>query len=108
MYNYCIINFLIERILKYFSVLIILVTSILIACSIWPRIFDILLSINETHSDFSPLFVTEYFVDHKKYFYLVVFHANAAFLIGITAMIATGTIFVVYLQHACGMFRIAW
>jgi len=51
--------------------------------------------------------MTEYFVDQEKYFYLILFHANVAFVIGATTMLATGTMLIVYQQHACGMFRIA-
>jgi len=51
--------------------------------------------------------MTEYFVDQEKYFYLILFHANVAFVIGATTMLATGTMLIVYQQHACGMFQIA-
>ncbi|XP_077266107.1 uncharacterized protein LOC143899596 isoform X2 [Temnothorax americanus] len=81
------------------------IAIILILYPIWSRVFYTLLSINETHARISPLLVTEYFVD-KRYFYLILFHTNAAFFIGLIAMIATGTMFIVYLQHACGMFQI--
>lgn len=104
-----VINLLIERIiLKHFSVIFILISPVLILLHvpIWPRIFYIFLSINDTRPRLSPL-VTEYFVDHKRYFYSIIFHANAAFFIGIIVMLATGTMFIVYVQHACGMFRIA-
>jgi len=94
--------------LKLFLAIIIFTTFVSILYPIWPRIFDILLSINETQSRRSSLFITEYFIDHKRYFYLISFHASAAFVIGIIAMSATGTMFIVYLQHACGLFRITW
>ncbi|XP_072750568.1 uncharacterized protein [Anoplolepis gracilipes] len=73
-----------------------------------PKFFDILLSINESRR-FSPrkIIVTEYFINQKKYLYLILLHANTALLIGIIALLATGTILIVYLQYACGMFRIA-
>ncbi|XP_077270661.1 uncharacterized protein LOC143901898 [Temnothorax americanus] len=83
----------------------IFIAIILILYPIWSRVFYTLLSINETHAFISPLLVTEYFVD-KRYFYLMFFHTNAAFFIGLIAMLATGTMFIVYLQHACGMFQI--
>ncbi|XP_072750518.1 uncharacterized protein [Anoplolepis gracilipes] len=73
-----------------------------------PKFFDILLSINESRR-FSPrkIIVTEYFIDQKKYLYLILLHENTALLIGIIALLATGTMLIVYLQYACGMFRIA-
>ncbi|XP_077270660.1 uncharacterized protein LOC143901897 [Temnothorax americanus] len=83
----------------------IFIIIILILYPIWSRVFYILLSINETHARISPLLVTKYFVD-KRYFYLIFFHTNAALFIGLIAMLATGTMFIVYLQHACGMFQI--
>ncbi|XP_071637943.1 uncharacterized protein [Temnothorax longispinosus] len=89
-----------------FTLLVIFVAIILILYPIWSRVFYTLLSINETRTRISPLLVTEYFVD-KRYFYLIFFHTNAAFFIGLIAMIGTGTMFIVYLQHACGMFQIA-
>jgi len=50
---------------------------------------------------------TGYFVNQEKYFYLIWLHINAATCIGATAYVATGTMLVVYLKHACGMFKIA-
>ncbi|XP_071641744.1 uncharacterized protein [Temnothorax longispinosus] len=88
-----------------FTLVVIFIVIILILYPIWSRVFYALLSINETHARISPLLVTEYFVD-KRYFYLIFFHTNAAFFIGLIAMLATGTMFIVYSQHACGMFQI--
>ncbi|XP_039311487.1 uncharacterized protein LOC105198336 isoform X2 [Solenopsis invicta] len=90
-----------------FMLLAIVIASLLLLYPIWPCIFDILLPINETRPRPSPLFATEYFVDQERYFYLIILHANAAFVIGGVAMLATATIIIFYLQHACGMFRIA-
>ncbi|CAL1677162.1 unnamed protein product [Lasius platythorax] len=73
----------------------------------WPYFFDILLSINESRSYPQQLSVTEYFVDQKKYIYLILLHANAALFVIILVILATGTIFIVYELYACGMFRIA-
>lgn len=50
---------------------------------------------------------TEYFLDQKNSFYLSFFHINVALTVGGTAIIATGTMLIAYLQHACGMFKIA-
>lgn len=94
-------------ILKHFSVLTTLIASVLLSYPIWPCIFDILLPINETRPHPPPLFVTEYFVDQERYFYLIILHANAAFAIGGAALLAIGTMMIVYIQYACGMFRIA-
>ncbi|KAF3054249.1 Odorant receptor 330 [Nylanderia fulva] len=72
----------------------------------WPYFHKILLSINGSQSHPRLLFVTEYFIDQEKYVYLIILHGYTALLIGTTTMLATGTIFIVYTQHVCGMFRI--
>ncbi|XP_039311498.1 uncharacterized protein LOC105198337 isoform X2 [Solenopsis invicta] len=51
--------------------------------------------------------MTEYFIDQEKHFYLILCHANAATGIGTTVILGTGTMFIFYQQHACGMFQIA-
>ncbi|XP_018349417.1 PREDICTED: uncharacterized protein LOC108752817 [Trachymyrmex septentrionalis] len=49
----------------------------------------------------------EYFIDQEKYFYLILLHIYAIICIGAVAILATGTMFLTYFQHVCGMFRIA-
>ncbi|XP_025270099.1 uncharacterized protein LOC109610624, partial [Camponotus floridanus] len=73
----------------------------------WLYIFDSPLIINDSRPRFPLPHSTEYFVDQKKYFYWILLHANAALLIEIVAILATGSIFLVCQQYACGMFRIA-
>ncbi|XP_025073967.1 uncharacterized protein LOC105426781 [Pogonomyrmex barbatus] len=73
----------------------------------WPIVCDILFPINETRFHLSLLFITEYFVDQEKYYYLILIHINAATFIGMITMVGTGTLLIIYQQHACGMFRIA-
>ncbi|XP_071637410.1 uncharacterized protein [Temnothorax longispinosus] len=80
--------------------------SALILYILWPHISNILFFTNGTQSLHSLPFMTEYFIDKEKYFYLILFHANAAVMIGGTALIATGSILIVYQKHACGMFQI--
>jgi hypothetical protein len=50
----------------------------------------------------------EYFIDQQKYYYLILLHINAAIFVGVLTLLAIGTLMIVYLQHTCGMFRIAW
>ncbi|XP_026826480.1 uncharacterized protein LOC105287157 isoform X2 [Ooceraea biroi] len=50
----------------------------------------------------------EYFIDQEKYYYVILIHMNAALFIGILTVIATGTLMIMFFQHACGMFKIAW
>ncbi|XP_071629412.1 uncharacterized protein [Temnothorax longispinosus] len=96
-----------KRYTAIFTLSAILLVFALLLYPIWPRIFDILLPMNETRPHISPLFVTEYFIDQEKYFYLISLHTNTGFTIGVGVMLATGTMFIVYSQYACGMFRIA-
>jgi len=51
--------------------------------------------------------MTEYFIDQKKYFYFILLHNIASFCIGLIAMLATGTMLIMYFQHTSGMFKIA-
>ncbi|RLU22126.1 hypothetical protein DMN91_006506 [Ooceraea biroi] len=51
--------------------------------------------------------VAEYFIDQQKYYYIILLHMNVALFIGVLIVIAMGTLMIVYLQHTCGMFRIA-
>lgn len=67
---------------------------------------DVVLSVNISQSH-QILFITEYFVDQEKYFFLILLHINIAFCIGMAATIATGTILLGYLQLIFGMFRIS-
>ncbi|KAL6260656.1 hypothetical protein P5V15_008175 [Pogonomyrmex californicus] len=87
-----------------FAVLVVLASFMF---SFWPHIFDVLFFINRTQSNHLFLFKTEYFIDQERYFYLITLHANMASIIGIGVVMATGTLFIFYQQHACGMFQIA-
>lgn len=51
--------------------------------------------------------MSEDFIDHEIYFYVILL-IDMACCIGITAIAGTGTTLVVFLAHVCGMLRIAW
>jgi len=51
--------------------------------------------------------MTEYFIDQQKYFYLILLHIYGVICVGAIIMLAVGTMLITYLQHTCGMFRIA-
>ncbi|XP_029666070.1 odorant receptor 4-like [Formica exsecta] len=75
---------------------------------IWPQIFGTILHINESQIQSQAMQITtEYFIDQKKYFYLILLHTNAIFCIGTTTLAATGTTLLGCAIHACGLFRIA-
>ncbi|XP_011636415.2 uncharacterized protein LOC105426738 [Pogonomyrmex barbatus] len=86
--------------------MIVSVTSF-IFLTIWPCILDIVKPKNESRPHPTMHIMTEYFIDQERYFYLIVFHMNAALCIGAIAVIATGSMLIGYLKHSCGMFRIA-
>ncbi|XP_077280788.1 uncharacterized protein LOC143907737 [Temnothorax americanus] len=74
----------------------------------WSNLINVDVPMNISHQRSRHLFIiTEYFVDQEKYFYLILFHMYVAFSIGTIVMIAIGTMLITYLQHTCGMFRIA-
>ncbi|XP_070523049.1 uncharacterized protein [Cardiocondyla obscurior] len=52
-------------------------------------------------------YTMEYFVDQEKYITLILIHINVAFCLGLFALIASGTMFFVYFQLTCGMFKIS-
>ena len=52
-------------------------------------------------------FVTEYFIDQEKYYFLILLHINIALFIGGAAMVATGTMLIAYFKFICGMFKIS-
>jgi len=98
---------LLNKIFKCSLVLAIFITFVLTLYLCWPHIFNSPFFINGTRSSLLLPLMTEYFVNEEDYFYLILIHTNLAFIIGIITMLATGTMFIVYQQHACGMFRIA-
>ncbi|KYM79963.1 hypothetical protein ALC53_09668, partial [Atta colombica] len=70
------------------------------------RIFDIGLSTNISQPS-RVFFVTEYFIDQEKYYFLILLHINIALFIGGAAMVATGTMLIAYFKFICGMFKIS-
>lgn len=88
-------------------VLFVIPQVFIIAQPIWPRILGIFLFLNESLFRHKTFIVMEYFIDQEKYSYLVMLHANAAVCIGMSAILATGSLLLVSLKHACGMFSIA-
>ncbi|XP_025991845.1 uncharacterized protein LOC105202589 isoform X2 [Solenopsis invicta] len=67
-------------------------------------VVDLSINISQTHRF---ILITEYFIDQEKYFYLILLHINLAICIGILGALATGTLFIMYFHHTCGMFKIA-
>jgi len=79
---------------------------VIVGVQLWPDFTDMILSANISRS--RHLYIsTEYFLDQERYFYLLLFHINAAIFIGCIVLTATGSMLLAYLHHACGMFKIA-
>ncbi|XP_011705121.1 PREDICTED: uncharacterized protein LOC105460374 [Wasmannia auropunctata] len=53
------------------------------------------------------LITTEYFVDQEKYFYLILLHMIALLYSEVIVGLGIGTMLITYLEHTCGMFKIA-
>lgn len=73
----------------------------------WPSILDIILPKNESRLRHVQTMM-EYFDDQNRYYFLLLLNMNTAFIIGATAMLATGSMLIAFLQHICGMFAISW
>ncbi|RLU21355.1 hypothetical protein DMN91_005728 [Ooceraea biroi] len=74
---------------------------------LWPQILSTVLPINVSQTQRIMLIMTEYFVDQERYFYLLLLHINTATYIGLIVAIATGTVLLGCIIHACGLFSIA-
>ncbi|KAL6260649.1 hypothetical protein P5V15_008168 [Pogonomyrmex californicus] len=74
------------------------------------QLLSIMINVDiSTNVSVSPrlLIMTEYFIDQEKYLYLILLHVYMTLCIGEIVMLAIGSLFITYLQHTCGMFRIA-
>ncbi|XP_050460194.1 uncharacterized protein LOC126856059 [Cataglyphis hispanica] len=96
------------NIAKYFTIISIVMSGVFVAILLpiilRSQILNTDLHINESRQTVQ--FVTEYFVDQEKYFYLISLHQNAAICIGATTLTGTGTMIVGFVICACGMFKI--
>ncbi|XP_067215141.1 uncharacterized protein [Linepithema humile] len=79
---------------------------VIIISQFWSRFLDVILPTNKSRIH-NMQFVTEYFVDQERYYFLILFHISTALFIGLIAMLATGTMLHAYIQYTCGMFKIA-
>jgi len=71
-----------------------------------PTIFDVIFTLNETRPrELHAL--AEYFVDEEKYFYVILCHWLIGTYFTGFVVIATGTLHLVYVQHICGLLKIA-
>ncbi|XP_039311572.1 uncharacterized protein LOC120359132 [Solenopsis invicta] len=73
----------------------------------WPFIIGVILSMNNSRLHPRIYIRTEYFVNQEDYYFLIFLHLNAAMWIGVTAILAVGTMLLTYFWYICGMFNIA-
>ncbi|XP_039311538.1 uncharacterized protein LOC113004047 [Solenopsis invicta] len=102
--NYGKVAQLYTAILTIISLCLISVSFIL---QMWPLIIGVILSMNNSRLHPRNYITTEYFVNQEDYHFLIFLHLNAAICIGITAILAVGTMFLTYFWYICGMFNIA-
>lgn len=89
-----------------FSVFVAFGILVFIVASFWSDIFNVILSTNASRTDHM-LIMTEYFINQEKYFYLIALHILVSICIGVMVIAAIGAMFITYLQHTCGLFKIA-
>lgn len=87
-------------------VLFFVLSSIYISAIIWPGFFDNILLADKSRLRHMQI-TTNYSVNQEQHLYMQQLHIIVAILIGIVAVIATGTMLIAYIQHACGIFKIA-
>ncbi|KAL6260662.1 hypothetical protein P5V15_008182 [Pogonomyrmex californicus] len=82
---------------------------ILIIIPILNPILNIVLHVNKSQSREIIHFtiIQEYFIDQEKYSFLIVLHMNTFICTGATTLTGTGTMLLGYMEHGCGMFKIA-
>ncbi|KAL2743885.1 odorant receptor 13a-like [Vespula maculifrons] len=65
-----------------------------------PLIFN---TLNET-SERPLIHHVEYFVDTQRYYYFIILHSYVTIVICISAIVAIDTMFLIFIQHVCGLF----
>ncbi|EFN85016.1 hypothetical protein EAI_14346, partial [Harpegnathos saltator] len=71
-----------------------------------PIIHDILTPLNISRPR-QLLFPGEYYIDQRKYFYVISLYLDLALILIIITLLGTETLYVTHVQHACGLFQIA-
>lgn len=71
-----------------------------------PDLLDLVAPLNQSRPH-QLLILVEYFVDMDKYFYVIVLHFIVTVFVLQSVLMSTTSIYVAYIQHACGLFKIA-
>nr|XP_012217765.1 PREDICTED: uncharacterized protein LOC105669401 [Linepithema humile] len=70
-----------------------------------PDVLDIIAPLDEPRPRKLPAQI-ECFVDEEKYFYLISFVFTICAFLGMTVLMATETMYMIFIQHACGLFEL--
>jgi len=73
---------------------------------ILPKFLDIVIPLNESRP-LKLMALATFFFDQEKYFVPIFLHMTIALLVESTTIVATETMSLVCIQHACGLFKIA-
>lgn len=73
---------------------------------ILPKVLDIVAPLNESRP-YELLAIATFFFDQEKYFAPIFVHMTVALSLEITTIVATETICLTCMQHACALFKIA-
>jgi len=71
-----------------------------------PLILDVILPLNESRP-FQLIVITEYFINQEKYFYVILLHVVLTTCVGVIAICITTATIMMYILHACALFKIA-
>lgn len=72
-----------------------------------PIILDVIVPLNESRPREIHA-ITEYFVDEQTYYYAILAHWVVSLTLGGFVVATTGTLEMLYVEHICALFEIAW
>jgi len=72
----------------------------------FPMILNVILPLNDSRS-FRPVVLTEYFVNQERYIHYLILHELLTGYVAINVFCGIGVIIVMYIMHACALFKIA-
>jgi len=90
----------------YFSVYCYLSMIFLIIFKYFPMILNVILPLNESRP-LELVVLTEYFVNQERYIHYLMLHDVLCGCIVIKVLCGIGVIIVMYIMHACALFKIA-
>ncbi|XP_043468628.1 odorant receptor 9a-like [Leptopilina heterotoma] len=70
-----------------------------------PVILDLVKPLNVSRPK-TPLYIAEYYIDEEKYFFPIMLHQYACSITCTNMIVVVETMFMLYTQHACGIFSI--